>query len=451
MRRSCRKLFDTLFHQKDNYEDDSNMISQDSNDSNINKNSLLPSCHCHYFTQTLPHKKPSQSFKSMANCRTNSELHLNSNMTEDLSNDSNNDKSPQNKGGFLLQTVSHLGHNERHECPCDEVKQMDSIRSLLQQTKSHSFWSIDRKLEGNDNDKHGFDCSAALTRINNMTDRLESSSMVNAFARPVLIHNSELSKHKEPIYETIFPINKRDERNVYSSKIQIEKWLNNEKIDNERKKDETENEKNENLNTILKSESAYSRKSNSRKSILKVLPNEMPDISRSSFDLSNKAMISPDQYYPVRDDFEIDSFKEKNVEYAAVIKDKRSFFNSYSAGDDIEHKLVTKALESAISETNLHQNISNRKSLLQRFKSAITRAFTSEKSTKQYMFESIKDNKIISQTDLRINNKPNSNSNCETMPKSSIEKSPNFVKNLKTRISIRRNTKVEGESPQRLE
>jgi hypothetical protein len=177
----------------------------------------------------------------------------------------------------------------------------------------------------------------------------------------------------------------------------------------------------------------------------------MPDISRSSFDLSNKAMISPDQYYPVRDDFEIDSFKQKNVEYASVIKDKRSFFNSYSAGDDIEHKLVTKALESAISETNLHQNISNRKSLLQRFKSAITRAFTSEKSTKQYVFEPNKDNKIISQTDLRINNKPNSNSNCETILKSSIEKSPSFVKNLKTRISIRRNTKVDGESPQRLE
>ncbi|CAG2180073.1 unnamed protein product [Oppiella nova] len=199
--------------------------------------------------------------------------------------------------------------------------------------------------------------------------------------------------------------------------------------------------------------------SNSRKSILKAIPNDIPKVNTLS--PSKSTYISADQIYPDHCD-DIDSPVDDRLNESFEERMDQRFSHSYSAGDDMKKGILrNRGMKGAISELDLNQTklssspTKASKSFLQRFKSAFSRAFaTSDKSLSKSVLSvnTVHNSRSLSQTDLRINCNPKaSRLNIAQLGGGGarIDRSPSFVKNIRTRISLRRSHKVN--SPEKRE
>lgn len=446
---------------------------------NANSNcSLLPSCHCNQFSSTtLPRKMWQKNYlnTNLPNYHfANSDMNLNKKL--EIPKHHFND--------LLLKTVD----------------QSDSQRNLLGQNlpsmklldpsrlKSKSCWTINNEATN----------CPALDSIQTMSDPFESASLVHAFAKPIIIssNHSKYDKRRfneEPLYETIYPKNEetiypRNEETIYPKNENAKenvKLSYNENIqtktesstpqknqakllEKQSTKTTSSNCKVQNCSQLEYVITTYSNKQNipsqlggNSKSIPSLLTTETNEILNQPTKsiLRNSSLkkqsslknlnygLPPDQMYPSDYGFtfiDSDSY-EKSAEYARVNKSNKNcekFSNSYSAGD-IGPMIPSKSFI-AQSELNLHRfgesvNIdkSEKRSFFQRFRSAFSRAFTSEKTL-------IKQQNLT-KSDLVLNRSPNRTKIDVNVNKSQFSKSPsNFI--MKSfRMSMRRNVKVNVE------
>ncbi|CAG2118400.1 unnamed protein product, partial [Medioppia subpectinata] len=154
MRKSCKKLFETLLQQnKDNPTASSvGPTGAYNNDSGAAKSSaLLPACQCHRFAQSLPSMTKNNSCN---NCGTNSNLNLN---TVESFDDNE-----------LLITTYGRQCNYGREPPVTRRQKYHT----LDNRKSRSHWTLDNSPKGRtfeDIDRSGINCDAALDRIKRMS------------------------------------------------------------------------------------------------------------------------------------------------------------------------------------------------------------------------------------------------------------------------------------------
>ena len=434
---------------------------------NCNANSscsLLPSCHCNQFSSsTLPRKmwQKNNLNTNLPNYHfANSDMNLNKKL--EIPKHHFND--------LLLKTVDQsdsqrnlLGQN------LPEMKLLDPSR-----LKSKSCWTINNEATN----------CPALDSIQTMSDSFESASLLHAFAKPIIIssNHSKYEKRRlneEPLYETIYPRNEKAKENVklsYNENIETKTELSTgEKKETKllekqsATKTTSSNCKVENCSHKEYVITTYSNQQNiptplggtTSKSIPSLLTTETNQILNQPTKsiLRNSSLkkqsslknlnygLPPDQMYPSDYGFSFidsDSY-EKSAEYARVNKSKKNsekFSNSYSAGD-IGPIIPPKSLITQ-SELNLHrfgQNVnidkSEKRSFFQRFRSAFSRAFTSEKTL-------IKQQNLT-KSDLVLNRSPNRTKIDVNVNKSPFSKSPsNFI--MKSfRMSMRRNVRVNVE------
>ena len=421
MRKSCKKLFETLWHQNK----DSITTKDESLSGPLSgQPSLLPSCHCHHFTQTLPH------FQNSSQCcpHSNHSNHA-SNIEINVSYDDNE----------MLITNYGQQNNYRRDSPKREFTQKHKYNSL--DNRQNRFvrnvdTNIETKIESKSFVKKSFDCDEALDRIKRMTDQLESSSMVNAFARPAFIKSPEFGQTMDTLYETIFPTEKAPKTNS-----QVKQWLN--KVDSYERPllgDDSPHKTNE-IEAMRPSMNYLSSTDpNQKKPIFREIP------KMSSLTPTKSAYISADQIYPDRCEDDI-----TNDELNQSFEEKRHnrFSSSYSAAEDSKKGILRHRIKSAMSEMDLNQKSSPKsKGFLSRFKSVLSRAFTNDKITKQSVLDinTVQNSRSLSQTDLRVDiNLRSSRSSIATDGRNRVDRSPSFVKNLKTRMSFRRSKENSAE------
>ena len=405
MRKSCKKLFETLRHQ--------NKDSIGHKDESISAQpSLLPSCHCRHFTQTLP------QLKTNSQCCTHSDRTSNVDLNDSF-DDSNE---------LILTNYGQPCNYTRDVVPVNRQKKYNS----LDNRQNKSFWTLDKSgdnIENKSFKKKSFDCDEALDRIKRMSDRLESSSMVNAFARPAFIKSAEFGQTMDTLYETIFPT----EKTTTSSNSHVKQWLNKvEAYDRQEEVSPLKNKENEVNRHPIRVD--FSEQTDQKKSILKEIPRiNVLTPTKSSY-------ISADQIYP---DLSEDDITNEELNRSFEERNNR-FSSSYSAGDDAKRGILRHRIKSAQSEIDLNQKSSPKsKGFLQRFKSVLSKAFTNDKTlVKQSVvnLNTLQNSRSLSQTDLRLDvNLRSSRSSIAMDSRTRIDRSPSFVKNLKTRMSFRRN------------
>ncbi|CAG2168732.1 unnamed protein product, partial [Oppiella nova] len=252
MRKSCKKLFETLLQQNKECPTPAGPIPVNPDDQSVTKSSsLLPSCHCHRF-QT-----------SNNNCCTHTADH-----------NHNGESFDDNE---LLITTYGQQYNYGPQTGGQTVTRRQKYHTL-DNRQSRSQWSLShnkvRTAEDVTDRKSAFNCNAALDRIKRMSDQLESASMVNAFARPAFIKSPEFAQNMDILYETIFPTEKPD-NSVNSSNSHMNRWLNNKLGINEDRPTRLEEDSgagNRDVNVMIDSPHKHLlSESNSRKSILKAI------------------------------------------------------------------------------------------------------------------------------------------------------------------------------------
>ena len=406
MRKSCKKLFETLWQQnKDNIGLKEESLS--------GQPSLLPSCHCQQFTQTLP------QLKNNSQCCPHSD-HI-SNLEVNISYDDNE----------LLLTNYGQQTNYSRDVPISQRPKYNSLDNRHNRRVVDKNDNIDCKAFK----KKPFDCDEALNRIKRMTDQLESSSMVNAFARPAFIKSAEYGQTMDTLYETIFPTEKAPTANS-----QVKQWLNKVDAYDKREAEEDSPLKSKDFDAIRYHNRSLSPDHNQRKTIIRDIP------KANTLTPTKSSYISADQIYP--DQCE-DDITNEELEKSFEERHNNRFSSSYSAGEDSRKGILRHRIKSAMSEIDLNQKSSPKsKGFLSRFKSVLSRAFTNDKLTKQSVLDinTVQNSRSLSQTDVRVDiNLRSSRTSIAVDGRNRIDRSPSFVKNLKTRMSFRRNKENSAE------
>lgn len=375
--------------------------------------SLLPSCHCHHFKQVKPNNR----------CCAHSAQTADNNR---ISFDDNE----------LLLTNYGQPCNYLREPVDDKHKKYNSLDTRVSHRTQRPLTTTDNK-ELKQPTKNNFDCDEALNRITQMSDRLESSSMVNAFARPAFIKSAEFGQTMDTLYETIFPT----EKNENSPNSHVKQWLNKvEPLERPQEVEHKSRDKTSPMTVNLVPKVSPPPRRIVPKPEQKPIQ-DIPKFHNISLAETKSAYISADQIYPDQTEDEITN-DELTRSYEERIN---RFSNSYSAGEDVKRGILRHRIKSAVSEIDLNQTKLNSspksKGFLQRFKSVLTRAFTNDKLSKQSILEinTIQNSKSLSQSDLRYDcNIKASRVSIAVDTRPRIDRSPSFVKNLRTRMSFRR-------------
>ncbi|XP_054157754.1 probable serine/threonine-protein kinase DDB_G0282963 [Oppia nitens] len=489
MRKSCKKLFETLRNNQNS------LPSNEESSYNNNNKSLLPSCHCRHFA---PQSGSSVTANNSCNaCYTNDLSEESFDDNELLITTYGRDQYPTN--GYNRQSGAGGRHTKYHTL--DNRKKHNNPN--LWSSKAGGVKSGGKTFEDIVHRKSSpIDCNEALDKIKRMSDRLESSSMVNAFARPAFIKSADFGQTMDTLYETIFPTTDipkvttsqtpKTSATVESPNSHVNRWLNsspinsggnNNNIDRHTDDDYVIDVKEFNVLSAVAVGANNNRFASDPKPpcFLRSIPNDIHKI-HSMNSPSKGSYISADQIYPDMTsncgDDNINGLPVTDVmnrsfdERTATAADQR-FSQSYSAGDDMKKGILRNRLKGATSEIDLNKTSlttasPKSKSFLQRFKSAFSRAFTSSTSAsnssssaadnkqfqKQLAINTVHNSKSQSQSDLRINCDPKgSRMNLNTgggmdsqrhhhhhRGSAAADRSPSFVKNIRSRISLRRSS-----------